>query len=439
MKRLASINPNHLPRLAEIGLLLFPFASAWGGILLGIQLIILLKQSWREISEHPIARIFGVTILWMFFVTAIAPYPFDSFIGIANFLPFMLFFLAYSRILNSVARLERLAWLFVAPSLGISLIGLGELTFGWQTPQWIWHLLGWELSSVGNPAGRLSSTFMYANICAAYLLMALLLGLGLWLKDFSWRTLLTSKLKIYLTLTLLCDGIALILTNSRNAWAIAFVGIVIYAIYLGWWWICAFAGGFFAAVFGASFGQAPWREPLRQIVPYYFWGRLSDQMYAAERPTDDLRVSQWQFVLEMIQKRPLTGWGIRSFTPIYEAAKDTWLGHPHNLYLMLTSEIGIPFAGLLIGTIGWILAQGVKTWQKLTEKSTKLTLFSYLMAFGGYMLFNLFDVTMLDLRLNAFAWLILAGIWGLGQQINQAGNEGQSDSHPEEDQREQFS
>ncbi|MGB2926428.1 MAG: O-antigen ligase family protein [Limnothrix sp.] len=431
MKRLFLANPHRLPLCGEIGIVLFPFAPGWGAILIGIQLILLLKQLGKKTFQHPIARILGAITLWLFFITAIAEYPLESLMGMVNFLPFFLFFLAFSQILNSLERLERLAWLFVAPSLGVSLIGFADLLLGWQTPDLIWHLFGWELTSIGNPPGRMASTFVYANNCAAYLLMVFLLGLGLWLKDFAWHKLTKSKVFIYLTITLLADAAALVLTSSRSVWAIAFFGVLIYALYIGWWWICAFAGGLTAAVLGASFGQTPWKNSLRTVVPYYFWGRLSDQMYG-DRPTVDLRSTQWQFVIDMIQQRPLTGWGLRSFTPAYEIAMGRWLGHPHNLYLMLTSEIGIPFAGLLIGTVGWILARGLQTWRSLAQNSDRLILFSYLLAFGGYALFNLLDVTAQELRLNTFAWLLLAGIWGLGQQVNQAGNESQRDGSPEE-------
>ena len=147
-------------------------------------------------------------------------------------------------------------------------------------------------------------------------------------------------------------------------------------------------------------------------------------MFVGDRPTAHLRITQWQFLGDMIKQRPITGSGLRSFTPAYEAAMDTWLGHPHNLYLMLTSEIGIPAAGLFIGFVGWILVRGRLVWQGLAEKSERLIFFSYFMAFSGYALFNLLDVTVLDLRLNVFAWLLLAGIWGLGKQVNQPRNEG---------------
>ncbi|OKH18621.1 O-antigen ligase family protein [[Limnothrix rosea] IAM M-220] len=431
MKHLHLFPDNRLPLFAELGIFLYPIAPGLGAIFLGIQLIRSTKHFNKQLLREPITWCFGGISVWLFFVTALSPYRVDSLLGMANYLPFFLFFLTFSHLLNRADYLARMAWLFVLPSSAVALLGLGDLWLGWQTPDFIWSLFGWELTGVGNPAGRVASTFMYANICAAYLLMCFLLGIGLWLRDFRWQNFTKSKLFLYLSFTLFIDFVALILTNSRNVWAIAFLGILVYALYIGWWWICAFAAGFLAAVLGASFGQEPWRDSLRQVVPYYFWGRLSDQMYADNRATESLRITQWQFLGEMIRQRPLTGFGLRSFTPAYDAAMDRWLGHPHNLYFMLTSEIGIPVAGFFIGLIGWILAQGAIAWRGLKNKSDKLILFSYLVAFGGYSLFNLLDVTALDLRLNTFAWLLLAGIWGLGQQVNNARNQSQSDSSPE--------
>lgn len=423
MNNLNLFPENRLPVFAELGLLVYPLAPGWGAVFLGIQLIRSTIAARQRLVQDRLAWIFAGLSLWLGCITALSPYPIDSLLGMANFLPFFLLFIVFSYWLDDIKYLARMAWLLVLPSGLVALLGLGDIWLGWQTPDFFWSLFGWELTGVGNPEGRVASAFMYANICAAYLLMCFLLGLGLWLRDFHWRNFAQSKLFIFLTLTLGLDFVALIFTNSRNVWAIALLGILGYAFYIGWWWICAFAGGFIAAVLGASFGKAPWRDSLRQIVPYYFWGRLSDQMFAGSRPVEHLRITQWKFLGQMMADRPYIGSGLRSFTPSYEVAMNTWLGHPHNFYLMFMSEVGILVALAFFYLIGWILNKGLMAWETLANAAEKLTLFSYLMAFGGYALFNLLDVTVLDLRLNTFAWLLLAGIWGLGQQVNQAGNQ----------------
>ncbi len=91
-----------------------------------------------------------------------------------------------------------------------------------------------------------------------------------------------------------------------------------------------------------------------------------------------------------------------------------WLGHPHNFFLMLTAETGIPATILFCSLIGWVVAQGVlllKNWSG--EERGRLIFFSYLVAFVGCILFNTVDVTLFDLRVNTFGWLLLAAIWGV--------------------------
>ncbi len=139
-----------------------------------------------------------------------------------------------------------------------------------------------------------------------------------------------------------------------------------------------------------------------------------------------MRKTQWQFTETMIQERPWMGWGLRNFTPLYEAKMNLWLGHPHNLLLMLMAETGIPATLLLCGLIGWVLTQGVlllRVWsdslfpESLSPWSQdKLIFFTYLIAFGGFTLFNLVDVTLFDLRVNTLCWLLLSAICGVVYQ-----------------------
>ena len=91
-----------------------------------------------------------------------------------------------------------------------------------------------------------------------------------------------------------------------------------------------------------------------------------------------------------------------------------WLGHPHNFFLMLTAETGIPATILFCSLVGWVIAQGVlllKNWSG--EAGSRLIFFSYLIAFFGCILFNTVDVTLFDFRVNTIGWLLLASIGGV--------------------------
>jgi O-antigen ligase len=228
---------------------------------------------------------------------------------------------------------------------------------------------------------------------------------------------------LFWSVTVLGNAIALILTNSRNAWGIVVLACLSFALYLGWRWIVLGVTAAASTVLWASFGPQLGRQWLRNtIVPPFLWARLTDQLHP-NRPLALMRKTQWQFAWTMTQERPWMGWGLRNFTPLYQAKMHLWLGHPHNLLLMLMAETGIPATLLFFGLIGWVLAQAVlilRVWSEVELLEDRpswhqdtLIFFTYLMAFGGCTLFNLVDVTMFDMRINTFGWVLLSAICGV--------------------------
>ena len=192
-----------------------------------------------------------------------------------------------------------------------------------------------------------------------------------------------------------------------------------FAFYQGWRWLVAGVAAIAGSVLWAAFGPSPVQQWLRQVVPAFFWARLTDQLYP-DRPLGLLRKTQWQFAWSLAQQRPWTGWGLRNFTPLYEAQMHVCLGHPHNFLLMLTAETGIPITILFCGWVSWVVVLGVlllRNWsvdageQQLTQD--KLIFFSYLVAFLACVMFNTVDVSLFDLRLNTLGWLLLSAIIGV--------------------------
>lgn len=408
-----------------------------GEVGLIVTLVALWKQQYRRIISIPFNRGFLLLGLWLIISSCFAFKPQEAFLGLANFVPFIALITALTILIQNPSQLRQLAWLLVLPSLPIVLLGLGQLFGHWSSLPIIEQVLGWRLVAHGEPEGRMSAIFMYANILAAYLVIVFILAIGLWIDTYwVWRQDLTRKVEKviqinflqksrsntkwilgFLGLVVISDGIGLILTNSRNAWGLAFLACLAFAFYLGWRWIVLGVVSAASTVLFASWGPSPGREWLRQIVPAYFWARLSDEMYP-DRPLETLRTTQWQFAWDMMVQRPWTGWGFRNFTPLYEAKWDLWLGHPHNFFLMLLAEIGIPGTLLLCGLVGWTIflaITNIKNWSKSQEKKDRdrLILFTYLVAFGSCILFNVFDVTVFDLRVNTLSWLLLSAIAGV--------------------------
>ena len=424
------------------------------GLLLAVAVV--WKQQYRTIVRRPLN--WGLAILsgWLIITCCFANDQTAAFLGLANLLPFFIVFAAYSTLIQNLGQLRQLARILVVGSLPVIILGFGQQFLGWAGLEPLQGVMGWVIQANGNPPGRMASVFMYANILAAYLQMVLILGLGLWIERFQALRQSANKSQgvrfLFLTVLVVGNAIALVLTNSRNAWAIAILASLAYALYLGWRSLVAGVIAIAGSILWASFGPEPVRQWLRNIVPAFFWARLTDQLHP-NRPVAQFRTTQWRFTWWMTQERPWMGWGLRNFTPLYEAKMHLWLGHPHNLLLMLTAETGIPATVLFCGLIGWILAQGVLLlviWSDAAPPHTKpqkhqdrppalrlqqrnenlssstpdsrlptpysqdrLIFLSYLMAFAGCILFNLLDVTLFDLRVNTINWLLLSAICGV--------------------------
>ncbi|AIE74192.1 O-antigen ligase [Synechocystis sp. PCC 6714] len=422
--------PAHLLKKEQlaicVGLTLLPF-NAVAGLL---PLLFASLRPWffhgKKLASLPLAKVWAALTLWFLLTTITAHNRGEALLGLANFVPYFIVFLAFSQVICQFKQLNNLAWLLTANTVVLCVIGFGQIYGGWATPDWL-AAIGTNLVAGGRPEGRMSSLLMYANLFSAWLLMVFPLSLGLliqsvrrWHFTASGFALNPPPLVWALLGACILEAIALVLTGSRSAWGIGLLIAVAYAIYLGWYWLVALAAGATAMVLWASFGPFG-KEPLRQIVPRYFWGRLSDELYP-DRYTTALRSTQWKFSWDMFLDQPIFGQGLRNFTPLYQAAMNVWIGHPHNLVLMLLGETGLIGTLLMLGAVGLILAQGAILLTNLAHctgflrRSQHLLLFSYGLAFAALCLYNLFDVTIFDMRNNVLGWTFLAAIAGVSQR-----------------------
>ncbi len=442
----------------KVGVSILPLISGLGTLILLIAVLRLWLREYRRIIKYPLNWGWALLSVWLIFTTCFAFKPLEAWLGLANFLPFFAVLAAFTLLMQKPSHLRELAWCIVLSSFPVVILGLGQLFGGWESPP-ICSYIGVKLVPHGNPDGRMSSVFMYANSLAAYLLIVFIIGLGLWIERYqAWRQQLyqvskqmlnidrqnlesdsdyqskiqnpKSKMvfKPYpgwlwglLSLVVISDVVGLLLTDSRNAWAIAFFACLAFALYLGWRWFILGALTFAGSIVWASWGPNWGRQRLRQIVPAYFWERLSDELYP-DRAIATLRTSQWHFALEMIQQRPWLGWGMRNFTPLYKAKMGIFLGHPHSLYLMLLAETGIPATLFLCALVGSIMVQAIgllgisalsTPQQNYDWQKNSLMLLTYLLAFGSCTLFNILDVTIFDLRMNLLGWLLLSALSGV--------------------------
>ncbi len=406
----------------QLGLFIFPFFPALGAVGIFISGLISVWQDFRKITKYPLFRGFICLSLLLVITAVFATDKITAILGLFNLLPFFLLSAGWSSLIQTTAQLKRISWILTINSLPVVIIGIGQLFLGWRSSE-LWNsIFGWALIAGGNPPNRMASSFMYANILAGYLAIVFILSLGLWLQE--WRRFRMKRQEegdninfsspssfIFLSFAVMANFIGLILTNSRNAWVIAVVACLAYAFYQGWRLIVGIVMGIATSVLLAAFAPSPIAELFRKVVPAFFWARFNDQLYP-DRPIALMRSTQWSFAWDLSMQRPWTGWGLRSFSQIYESQMNLWLGHPHNLFLMLSAETGFVTTLLFCGLLGWMFAKAIRL-LRIIPKQDKLILFSYLLVFIGWILFNTVDVTLFDFRLNTISWLMLAAICGI--------------------------
>ncbi|KAB8316967.1 O-antigen ligase family protein [Tolypothrix campylonemoides VB511288] len=419
---------------AQLGLLVFPLTPFFGAVGIVLASLGTWIAQYRTIIRRPLNWGFGLLSVLLIITAGFAYDKTAAFLGLFNFLPYFIVFAGFSALIQTPAQLRQMSWILVFSSLPVVIFGFGQLFLDWSFKiRILWFVVEWDIEPGGQPLGRMASIFMYANILAGYLMIVFILGLGLWVENYrriremrEIRGITSSSSSsahltlLFLSVAVIANFVALILTDSRNAWAIAMFACLAYALYEGWRILVAGVAGITTSVLLAAFAPLPVAELFRKVVPAFFWARLNDQMYP-DRPVALLRKTQWQFALSLAGQRPWTGWGLRNFTLLYQAKMDVWLGHPHNLFLMVFAETGFPTALLFCALLVWIFIAGVQVLRKSQhiENEDKLIFFSYLLVFVCWVLFNTADVSLFDFRLNTLSWLLFSAISGVAYRYKQ--------------------
>ena len=156
----------------KFGVLLFPFSATVGGVGLMIALFSLWQQRFHQIVSERFTWILGVFSFWLIITTLLAFRPILAFQGLPNFLPGILLLAAFPIFFSNLCRLYQFAWWVVLTSIILTGLGFMQIGWGWESPL-IFNSLGIKLLAYGNPDGRMSSLFMYANLSAGFFFISL--------------------------------------------------------------------------------------------------------------------------------------------------------------------------------------------------------------------------------------------------------------------------
>lgn len=301
-----------------------------------------------------IGGVLGLTLLSLFF----------SVDKIQSFTGGLLLILLFSFILLSGKYLlrdkEEIVRIYLYSLTLINLFGI---------VQWLFHL---SFTYSNGPiyiqimgGDRVSSLTAHPNAFGILAASAFLLSSGLLAKSAEMR----NKIK-YMGL----GGVAfagILLTQSRGALIAALVGFII--IFL----LSRKKLIFLMLLIGVATSL---------LLPFTF-ERFKDRAMVG----DSIRVSLWKSSLEMISAKPIMGFGPATFGKVYPAYREKSLppevenfSHPHDTFLKVATEWGVPFAILFFGGIIFLSIRAL--WKSLD--TINATLFSCVAA---YLIFGLFD------------------------------------------------
>ena len=326
--------------------------------------------------------------------------------GLFNWLPFFWGFWGWQAYLTTPEARRRCSGWLVAGTVPVLITGLGQMVLGWQGP---WTMAGdliiWHMDAGGNPAGRLSGLFDYANITAAWLALTWPLLLARVLQPpRGWRQ------RAPVLLVAAAHGLCLWLTTSRNAWATAVLAVPLVLGPGAWAWLLpllllALLPVVLAVLPGVPAGL---QELARAAAPDSLWQRLTDQGF--DRPVATTRLGQWSAASQLVLERPWLGWGAAAFGMLYSLRSGFSHGHPHNLPLDLGLSFGAPVALLLLAAPLWVVTAALRHGMATASPMDR----GWLAAFLLLASIHATDLPYYDARINMAGWFLLAGLRAYG-------------------------
>ncbi len=462
LKTLKTQNPLWL--LLQVGFVVMPYVSYVGFAGVFVVLVARIWQLGWRLFQPPVVAALSAIAVGLIVNASIAFYRPEAFLQLTNFIPFFLLFAVLIQTIVSPKQLYQLAYALVITSMPMNVVAAFE--YWLKSPAIAASVLAdspildWFYRN--DYGHRANSFFGHPNTYVSYLVVILGLGLGLLLLDTCDRTrsirlsteyLATEYLATeqpsteqpsieqpsttladipqsssilnryageqiqpysgwWLHLAIALIGVGIFCAGSHNGLAIALCQLAVF-IWLGrrqraicWSGLV----GMFALSLGAIVGGIGGRHITLQSVLTGF-GR-------------DPRASVWQIAWDLTLERPWFGWGLGNFKFLYPPRSIHQLYshvfHTHNFLLLMLSEAGLILTIGLLVTIGYICYRGVYTcWRQQWHSSNRLVLIGYLLAAGGFTLFSLLDLPFYDARINAFNWLVLAGVYVLALRSSQ--------------------
>ena len=402
-----------LPSTMVIGIIFLFFASIIGSFL---QKKSYLKDYWN----YPFL-IFGSLILSSSLIQNIFidnKYieiwnPHLSFIGLANWIPFIWIFWAVQPFLDSKVKRRSFALILIAGTFPVLITGLGQYFLNWTGPfKTLYGLIIWYQRPIEFPGG-LSGLFNNQNYAASWLNFVWPFCLALFLEKGK-----TIFRKAVAYSFLFSTGFSAFLTFSRNAWIGLITSFPIVTGKKGFAFILPILTIFLLILFFifSPFFNGELQNNLRNILPEKILLEFAEEGY---KGLDTTRLNIFNSAIKVIKENPLFGSGAASFPEIFFLETNFWKGHSHNLLLELSISYGLPSSVLFFTTITNILfLSGKKIF--IPKEVFNISLFdrAFWAALFSFLISQLADIQYFDGKISTIMWILVAGLKNIIQEKN---------------------
>lgn len=364
---------------ACVGLVLsIPFSKALIEIFSFLLLMAwLVLRARRGAAGIPSKLLFGwlaVFALWNFASIFVGPFPHLGLRGFLKVLQYGGVALAAAEVTSELGKQKAFAVACLLAGLLVSLDALWQLGFGFDLARHRALLLTEE-------GLRLTGPFSFSNGLGAYMVFLLPVALGVGAsKTLAFRERFLGALLAVLF------SVVLARTLSRGAWLGAAGALIFLAVFASrklWPALLALCG--------AAFLAAPWNVwfRLKEVARVEDWGI-------------QFRFQEWGQALKIVRNSPWLGLGVNTYSAH---------GHiyPHNSYLQMAAEIGLPGLILFVGWMALVFQKAIPAARARKLASGDLLAWAFLAGLVGLMAHSFFDSILYSLPLAALFW-VSAGV-----------------------------
>lgn len=217
--------------------------------------------------------------------------------------------------------------------------------------------------------------------------------------------------------------IAIVLSYTRAAIVVMAGYIFIYWAFklrlMRWGMIAGFIGMALLAFYTVKDNHYLTYAPeYSKTVSYDQFGNLIEATYAGKDISTMERIYRWVAAYQMIQEKPLLGYGPSTFPAIYKShtlnmfatyVSDNKEGSGiHNYYLMILVEQGIFGLLIFLALVYYVIAYGEKVYHRTRDTFSKQLLSTFLVVFVGLFIMNLMnDLIEVDKMACYFFWTMV--------------------------------